>query len=648
MANQKDIEQSVQQIYDAVGKDDNINSLTHCITRLRFQLKDWDKVNDDVVKDIPGVLGVNRQNGQYQVIIGNQVADYYDAITKLGHFASNGEVPADDDEDGKKRGLFDRFADFISSCMAPLIPALVAGGLMKLILIVLTTVDWMSDKSQTYVLLSAIGDAPFYFLPIELAYTSARYFKVNVMLAVSTAGVLIYPTFTAMVKAGNAVHMMGLPVTLATYSSSVIPILMTIWAMKYIEHWIDVITPNQIKSIVKPLAELFIMGVLALVVIGPIGTYLGKLLSAIMLFLNTKVGWLAMALMAALMPLIVMTGMHWAFAPIFLAASIAKPDSLILPAMLISNIAEGTAALVVALKTKNVKLRGVASAASISALVAGITEPAMYGVTLKYKRPLYTAMISSGVIGLFAGFFHIRAFAYANPSFISLPQFIAKVAPHNFMYALICAVGSFILTFILTFMFGYNDKMFGVTADGETAPVQASDAENSNDDVKVTPNENSNIEAGVKTTKKVYAPMAGQLIPLDQVKDNVFASKMMGDGAAIQPTDGKIYAPFDAKVVTVFPTKHAIGLKSENGIELMIHIGLNTVELKGKPFTQHVAVGDEVKKGQLLMDVDLDAIKDAGYDTTTPVIVTNSKDFVEIEAADQQQVTTDDVILYVI
>lgn len=379
MASQKEIEQSVKRIYEAVGGDDNIRSLTHCITRLRFQLKDWNKVDDNVVKNIPGVLGVNRQNGQYQVIIGNQVTDYYNAITKLGHFASNGEVPADDN-DGQKRGLFDRFADFISSCMAPLIPALVAGGLMKLILIVLTTLSWMSDKSQTYILLSAIGDAPFYFLPIELAFTSAKYFRVNQMLAVCTAGVLIYPTFTAMVKAGHAVHIMGLPVTLATYSASVIPILMTVWAMKYIEQWIDKITPNQIKSIVKPLAELFIMGVLALVVIGPIGTYLGRLLSMIMIFLNTKVGWLAMALMAALMPLIVMTGMHWAFAPIFLAASVASPDSLILPAMLISNVAEGTAALVVALKTKNVKLRGVASAASISALVAGITEPAMYGM----------------------------------------------------------------------------------------------------------------------------------------------------------------------------------------------------------------------------------------------------------------------------
>lgn len=252
-------------------------------------------------------------------------------------------------------------------------------------------------------------------------------------------------------------------------------------------------------------------------------------------------------------------------------------------------------------------------------------------------------MISSGIVGLFAGFFHIRAFAYANPSLISLPQFIAKIAPHNFMYAVICAVASVILTFILTFIFGYSDKMVGVQADHHNPQSLTSINE------KTKPaDQNIEIEAGSKDTKKVYSPMNGQLVSLDDVHDNVFSSKMMGEGVAIKPTDGKIYAPFDAKVVTVFPTKHAIGLKSDSGIELMIHIGLDTVELKGKPFTQHVAVGDQVKKGQLLMDADLDAIKKAGYDITTPLIITNTKDYVEIEPAASQPVTTNDVVLYVI
>lgn len=650
MAKPKEIEQSVQQIYDAVGGDDNIKSLTHCITRLRFQLKDWNKVDDNVVKKIPGVLGVNRQNGQYQIIIGNQVADYYDALVKIGNFSANGEVPADEGQDDlhQHKNWFDRFADFISSCMSPLIPALIGGGMIKVILIICTTAGWLTTKDQNYILLSAMGDAPFYFLPVELAYTAAKYFRVDRMIAVAIGGVLIYPNFIKLVNAGGAIHLFGIPVTPVSYSSSVIPILLTVWAMKYIEHWIDEICPAFIKSILKPLLELLVMSFLALVVLGPVGNWIGDGLSIVMVAINKHVSWLAMGLMSAFMPLIVMTGMHWAFAPIFLAASVAHPDSLILPAMLASNIAEGAACLAVAIKTKNKNVRQVASAASISALLAGVTEPALYGVTLKYRKPLYTAMVSGGIVGIFTGIVHLKSFAFAVPAFLSLPQFINKALPHNITYAVIIAIASLVLTFILTYIFGYSDKMMGVTPDGAEA---ATATEAGNADVTVdqpTANQSSNLEAGAKDTKKIYSPVKGQLIPLEQVKDNVFAKKMMGDGAAIQPTDGKFYAPFDAKVVTVFPTKHAIGLKSKDGIELMIHIGLDTVELKGKPFTQHVAAGDEVKKGQLLMDVDLKAIKDAGYDTTTPLIVTNSKDFVDVEATKSRDVTTDDVVLYVI
>lgn len=651
MAKPKEIEQSVQQIYDAVGGDKNIKSLTHCITRLRFQLRDWDKVDDNVVKKIPGVLGVNRQNGQYQVIIGNQVADYYDALIKLGHFAAEGEVPADEGQDDlhQHKNWFDRFADFISSCMSPLIPALIGGGMIKVIMIICTTAGWLTTKDQNYILFSAMGDAPFYFLPVELAYTAAKYFKVDRMIAVGIGGVLIYPTFIKLVNAGGAIHLLGLPVTPVSYSSSVIPILLTVWAMKYVERGIDRICPAFIKSILKPLLEILVMSILALVVLGPIGNWIGDGLSIVMVAVNKHVSWLAMGLMSAFMPLIVMTGMHWAFAPIFLAASVAHPDSLILPAMLASNIAEGAACLAVAIKSKNKNVRQVASAASISALLAGVTEPALYGVTLKYRKPLYTAMISGGIVGIFTGIVHLKSFAFAVPAFLSLPQFINKAMPHNITYAVIVAIASLVLTFILTYFFGYSDKMAGVTPDDVAtagASVEATTADASTD--QPTANQESTLEAGAKDTKKVYSPVKGHLIPLDQVKDNVFAQKMMGEGAAIQPTDGKIYAPFDAKVVTVFPTKHALGLKSKSGIELMIHIGLDTVEMKGKPFTQHVAAGDEVKKGQLLMDVDLKAIQDAGYDTTTPVIVTNSKDFVDVEAAKPKDVTTDDVVLYVI
>lgn len=623
---------SAKQIFEAVGGEKNINSLIHCMTRLRFRLKDESIVDDEAVKNIPGVMGVNHQSGQYQVIIGNDVTNYYNEILKLGKIdTGDADQTPDQGEEKQKVNLFNRFANFISSCMSPLIPALIGGGMIKVILILLPLLGWLNEKGQTYAILNIFGDAPFYFLPVMLAYTAAKYFKVTPMLAITIAGVMIHPNFTAMVTAGKAVHFMDLPVTLVNYSSSVIPILLVVWAMKYIEMGIDKVCPASLKSILKPLLVLFVTGTLALVLIGPIGTYAGKLLSFIILFIQGKAGWLAMALMAAFMPLIVMTGMHWAFAPIFLAASVASPDTLILPAMLAANIAQSAACFAVVFMTKNRNTRQIASAAGISALLAGVTEPALYGVTLKYKKPLYAAMISGGVTGLFMGIVNLKSFAFAVPSLISLPQFVSKTDSSNLINAIIVLVVSFLLTFILTFVFGIDEKPVKAAAMSEDEPA-----------VKTT------VPSGAKETKKVYSPVKGEMINLESVSDDTFAQKMLGDGVAIIPEEGKIYAPFDGQIMTVFPTKHAIGLKSDTGIELLIHIGLDTVNLKGVPFTAHVKDNDQVKKGQLLMDVDLDAIKKAGYDITTPVIVTNTKDFVEIVSNEKTTVTNDDVALYII
>ncbi|MGI6025320.1 MAG: PTS transporter subunit EIIC, partial [Pediococcus parvulus] len=289
-----DYKDSAKQIYKAVGGEKNINSLIHCMTRLRFRLKDESIVDDDAVKEIPGVMGINHQSGQYQVIMGNDVSNYYAEILKLGNISTGDadQTPDENQDDSKEKvNLFNRFANFISSCMSPLIPALIGGGMIKVILILLPLFGWLNEKGQTYAILNIFGDAPFYFLPIMLAYTAAQYFKVTPMLAMTIAGVMIHPNLIAMVTAGKAVHFMGLPVTLVNYSSSVIPILLVVWAMKYIEMGVDKVCPASLKSILKPLLVLFITGTLALVLIGPIGTYAGKLLSAIILFIQGKAGW---------------------------------------------------------------------------------------------------------------------------------------------------------------------------------------------------------------------------------------------------------------------------------------------------------------------------------------------------------------------
>ncbi|RHW45432.1 PTS beta-glucoside transporter subunit IIBCA [Bombilactobacillus bombi] len=625
-----DYKKSSQAIFQNVGGNQNINSLTHCMTRLRFKLKDESIVDDTIVKKIPGVVGINHQSGQYQIIIGNDVSEYYKELSKLVDTSSD-DVSISTD---KKENWFNQFANFISSCMSPLIPALIGGGMMKVILILLPMLGWISEKSSTYAFLNIFGDAPFYFLPIMLAFTSAKYFKVSPMLAVTVAGIMLHPNFEAMIKAGKAVSLMGLPVTLATYSSSVIPILLMVWLMKYIEAGIDKICPASMKSILKPLLMIFVCGTLALVVVGPLGTFAGKFLSDIILFIQSKANWIAMPLMAAFMPLIVMTGMHWAFSPIFLAASVATPDSLILPAMLAANIAQGAASLAVAVKTKNKNTRQIATAASISALVAGVTEPSLYGVTLKYKKPLYATMISGAINGLFMGFVNLKSFAFAVPSLVSLPQFVSKTNSNNLINAVIVLVASIIITFVLTLVIGFDDE-----------PEVEASTKTDNNLTKTQTLVTDKIATG---TTKIYSPLIGQIINLENVSDQTFSQKVLGEGVAIVPTEGKVYAPFDGEVMTVFPTKHAIGLKSNTGTEVLIHIGLDTVNLKGKPFTSYIKDGQTIKKGQLLMDVDLDAIKQADYDITTPVVITNSSEFSEVTIPSQTTVTNDDILLYTI
>ncbi|KAF1299193.1 PTS beta-glucoside transporter subunit EIIBCA [Enterococcus sp. JM4C] len=614
--------ESVKEILQEVGTKDNVQSVTHCMTRLRFVLKNEKLVDDAKVKKIPGVMGVMKKGGQYQVIMGNDVANYYKALTKLGNFSSDASVG-----EKEKKNLFDAFVDVISGCMSPLIPALIGGGMIKVILILLPLLGWLNESAQSYQILAFFGDAPFYFMPVMLAYTAAQKFGVTPMLAVTIGGIMLHPNFTAMVDAGDPVSIFGLPITLATYSSSVIPILLMVWLMKYIEGAFDKVIPTVLKSFLKPLLVILISGILALVVVGPLGTYAGQLLSTIILWIQGKAGFLALGIMGALMPLIVMTGMHWAFAPIFLIASVQNPDVLILPAMLAANIAQGAACLAVSLKAKDKNLKTVSLAAGISALLAGVTEPALYGVTLKYKKPLYAAMIAGGICGVYMGFTGLESYAFAVPSLVSLPQFIGGEGNGNIINAVIVAIASIIITFVLTLVFGIDEEP------DATERVSVPDS----------------IESGSHDPKRVFAPVKGQVIPLEEVNDSAFSAKMMGEGIAILPEDNQIVAPFSGTVAAIFPTKHAIGLVSDSGIELLIHVGIDTVELDGKYFESFVEAGDRVEKGQLLLTADFAKIKAAGYDIITPIVVTNSKDYIEVVAKEEMKNTTEnEPIIYAV
>ncbi|MBL1226128.1 beta-glucoside-specific PTS transporter subunit IIABC [Enterococcus sp. BWR-S5] len=612
--------ESAKKIFELVGGESNIRSVTHCMTRLRFVLKNEGTVDDEAVKAVSGVMGVMKKGGQYQIIMGNDVANYYKELTKLGNF-NNTEI-----EPEEKKNLFESFVDVISSCMSPLIPAMLGGGMIKVLLIILPLMGILDEASKSYAVLSFFGDAPFYFMPMMLAYTAAQKFKVTPMLAVTVGGIMLHPNFVSLVAEGEPLNIFGLPITLASYGSSVIPILIMVWLMKYIEAFFDKIIPTVMKSFMKPLFIIVISGIIALVVVGPLGTFAGEGLSAGIIWIQSKAGWLALGLMAAFMPLIVMTGMHWAFAPIFLIASPATPDVLILPAMLAANLAQGAASLAVSLKAKDKNLKQVALASGISALLAGVTEPALYGVTLKYKKPLYAAMISGAICGIYMGITGLESYAFAVPSLVALPQFIGGEGNGNIINACIVAAISIVLTFVLTLVFGIDEEPV------ETEAVNL-----------------EMVEAGSSDPKKILTPVKGKIIPLSKVNDSAFSSKVMGEGLAILPEDDTIVAPFDGVVSAIFPTKHAIGLTSTAGLELLIHVGIDTVELNGKFFEVLVEPDAVIKAGQPLLKVDFAGIKEAGYDITTPLIVTNSDQYIEVVPKDDMtEAVYNEAVLYVV
>ncbi|HGD6855643.1 TPA: PTS beta-glucoside transporter subunit IIBCA [Streptococcus agalactiae] len=617
-------QETAKAIFAAVGGEKNIQHVTHCVTRLRLVLDNDEIVNDQVIKTIPNVIGVMRKNDQYQIILGNDVNNYYNAFLTLGHF----ENTTREFSSQKKSSILEKLIETIAGVITPLIPALLGGGMLKVIGILLLMLGIASSSSQTVAFINFFGDAAYYFMPIMIAYSAASRFKVTPVLAATVGGILLHPAFVTMVAEGKPLSLFGAPVTLASYGSSVIPILIMVFLMQYIERWINKIVPSIMKSFLQPTLIILISGFLALVVVGPLGVIIGKGLSSAMLSIYHVAPWSALAILGAIMPLVVMTGMHWAFAPIFLAASVATPDVLILPAMLASNLAQGAASFAVAVKAKQKQTRQVAFAAGLSALLAGITEPALYGVTLKFKKPLYAAMISGGLVGAYIGLVNIASYTFVVPSIIGLPQYINPQGGNNFSNAVIAAIATIILTFIITWFLGIDE--------GE------------NEKSSINAQEHTHIRSGLSKKETLYSPMVGNVLPLSKVPDETFSSKLLGEGLAITPSVGEVYAPFDSEIISLFPTKHAIALKDDKGIEVLIHIGIDTVELNGEGFEQLVKVGDFVKRGQLLLRMDIDFISSKGYSLISPVVVTNSIDQLEIIVKDEETMVTNEDDLLVI
>jgi PTS system beta-glucosides-specific IIC component len=596
-----------KEILVLVGGSENITQLNNCATRLRMNLKDESKIDLNKIKEIEGVLGAAKKSGQYQIIIGTDVSNVCDEIRKMGQIT---ESPASIQKTGKLDALMDIFA----SIFTPVIPAITAAGMIKAILVICVLFG-MSKESQVYSILNFIADAGFYFLPVMLAFSSAKKLGCNPYLAVMMGGILLHPGFTKMVSAGDPVFFLGLPVKLVNYGSSVIPIILAVWLMVYVERFADKISPKPVKFFMKPVLTILIVAPVVLIVLGPLGSYVGTVIATVTDFLNSRVSWLVPMLMGAFMPLLVLTGMHWSFLPILMTSySTYGYEAVMGPGSLVSNICQGAAAFCVALKTKDKQFKQQASSAGITALM-GITEPAMYGVTIKYRKVLLSVMLGGGAGGFYAGLMGVVRYTSGTPGLLSLPIFIGE-NPMNVIHALISCMIGFCITFVLTWFYGFKEPEI---------------------DAAFQLDQGRDTGKQVPKSKKImiYSPVNGRKVKLSKVNDETFAKEIAGKGMAVEPADGRITAPFDGEVVTVFRTKHVIGLRSSEGVELMIHIGIDTVELEGKYFTAHVADGDIVKTGDLLLEFDKQAIEAAGYETVVPVIVTNTGNYLDIITSEE-------------
>ena len=602
----KDYSKSAEKLVQAMGGKDNITRVFHCMTRLRFYVKDKNKIDEAEIKKLSEISGVNWHQDQFQVIAGNEVNEMYAELVKMG-------VPNDDADSSakstEKKGIGSAIIDSVTGCMTPMIPALTAAGMIKVVLTLLTTFNLVSDTSSTYQVISFIGDAAFYFMPFLIAANAAKVFNVNQSLALIIAGVFLHPNFTAMIESGDPITFFSIPVTPTTYSYSVIPVILMVWIMSYIVKLVDRITPRIVKLILHPTLVILISAPIAIIVVGPLGGIIGDGLAVAIDFLSTKLGFIIVGILSAAFPFIVMTGMHHALTPIGLNAVATGGDTLIFVSQVCSNVAQGGASLAVAVRSKDKNMKQLASASGISALM-GITEPALYGVTLKLKRPVVAAAIAAGIGGIVGGLLQVTLYIAQN-CLLAIPAFIGEKGMTNFIYGLIMIVVSFAGAFILTMILGFKDE----TEEGEdTADGEKSGAEK---------------EAKPLVEKiQILSPATGTVKDITEVPDKTFADKILGDGAAVIPEEGKIYAPADGTVVNIMDTKHGIMFQTAQGVELLIHIGLETVNLNGKYFTSHVENGAQVKAGDLLVEFDLDAIKKEGYDPITPVVVTNGDDYI--------------------
>lgn len=615
--------QIAKEVLVLVGGEENVISLVHCATRLRFKLRDAKKADKAALENHEEVISVVESGGQFQVVIGNHVNLVYKEI--LAQSAIGERAEEAEDSNGSET-ILGRFIDLVSGIFTPFLGAMAGAGVLKGFLALATQLNWLAATDGAYRVLMGAADGIFHFLPIFLAATAAKKFKTNQFIAMAIASALVYPDLNGAFFAGEKLTFFGIPIVLMNYASSVIPIILSVYLLSHLEKLVEPKLHSSVRNILTPLICLVVMVPLSFLLIGPVGSYAGIALGNAYEWLYGLSPIVAGVFMGAGWQVFVMFGLHWGFIPIVNINLAANGFDTMTALFAPSVFAQAGASLAVGTKTKDAKLKSLSFSGVITSLF-GITEPTVYGVTLKLKKPFIAACIAGGIGGAIAGMGGSRVVAVVMPSILSIPAF----AGVGFVYFLISLPVAFIVAFILTYVLGFKDvatqpaaKEVTVTVEETIEPVQA--------------------ESVIQKTTAV-SPLTGTPIPLAEIKDEVFASGALGKGVAIEPTEGKLVSPVAGTVTILFPTLHAVGITAEDGSEYLLHVGMDTVQLEGKYFKAHVKQGDHVVPGQLLTEFDIEGIKSAGYPVTTPVIVTNSADYLDLLITEEKSVTAGDYLL---
>lgn len=618
-------EKLAKDIIKNVGGKENVISLAHCVTRLRFKLKDEGKANTEVLKKMDGIVTVIQSGGQYQVVIGNHVPDVFADVNAIGGFAA-----AQGEETHEKLNPLNKFIDIISGVFTPALGVLCATGMIKGLNALLIAFKIIAVTDGTYQILNAVGDCFFYFFPIFLGYTSAKKFKLNEFTGMAIGAALVYPALAGLTAAPNKplytlfsgtfiespvyITFLGIPVILMSYASSVIPIILATFVGSKIEKIFKNIIPDVVKTFLVPLFTLIVTVPLAFIVIGPVATWLSKLLGAGTLAVYNASPVIEGLFVGAFWQVFVIFGLHWGLIPILLNNIAVLHHDPVMAPFFAASFAQIGVVLAILIKTKDSKLRSIAVPAFISGIF-GVTEPAIYGITLPRKKPFILSCIAASIGGGLIGLMGSKIYMMGGMGIFGIPTFIGPDGIDKGFYgSIIAIITAFVLGFLLMFFGGFKD-----------------------DEVTGKTNDEAKGDVLVKQ-EKILSPLRGEVKALSEVKDEAFSTGVLGKGIAIEPLEGMVVAPVDGVVTTFFPTGHAIGITSAGGAAILIHIGMDTVQLEGKHFTPKVKQGDVVKAGDVLLEFDMKAIKNAGYSLITPIVVTNSDNYLDVIETDKKSI----------